>query len=394
MKILLTIRQKLDPNAGAAGCTLKLGHEYQKQGHEVFFFSFDNLPSYLPDLAKEIMFPEFVAAHIAKLVKIECIDVVDGSTGDIWFWAKKNKNSRRSKHKSPLLVTRSHGLEHLWHLQDLEDVKLKQLKLSWKYFLYRGSIKLWKVKSSLRHADLVYLLNTQEEKYSIEQLGVEAERIKVFANGIPNSFLNLPFNSTPQGQDSVIRIAQIGTYIPRKGTQYGKSAISNILNRYPQVEICFFGTRCKECPNVEQVYADFDQQIWNRIKVVPRYDNAKLPNLLQNYHIKFFPTLREGFSLALVEAMACGLVPVTTSHPAAIETIDDDYNGIVVPLRDSQAMEKALEKLIIKRDYLETLRRNAYSTAQNYSWETIASKSLSFYQNALNHKRKSLINIC
>lgn len=389
MKILLTIHEQLNPNAGAAGCTVKLAQEYEKQGHKVSIFSFDDLPDYLPSLAKEVMFPEFVAARVKKLIKTNDLDVVDSSTGDIWFWAK---NFRKSKFKSPLLVTRSHGLENLWHLQHLEDERLGDLKLSWKYFLYRGSIQLWEVRNSLQYADLVYLLNTQEKKYSVEQLGIEAEKIEVFANGIPESFLNLPWKSTPQNEDSVIRIAQIGTYIPRKGIQYGKSAINNILARYPKVEIGFFGTKCKECPDVEQIYADFEPQYWNRIKTIPCYDHKNLPSLLKDYHIKLFPTLREGFSLALLEAMACGLAPVTTSHPAAIETIKDSYDGIIVPPRDSNAIEEALEKLITDRSYLEILRRNAYLTAQNYSWEVIARDSLSLYQNGLNQKQQNLAN--
>jgi glycosyltransferase involved in cell wall biosynthesis len=384
MKILLTIHEHLNPNTGASGSTLKLGREYIEMGHQVFFYSFDDLPNYLPYIAKEVLFPEFVAAHISKLMEVNGLDVIDSSTGDIWFWAK---NFSKPKHKSTLLVTRSHGLENLWHLQLLEDVRLNQIKLSWKYFLYRGSIQLWEVQNSLHYSDLVYLLNTQEKKYSIEQLGIQTEKIKVLANGIPERFLNLPFKYATQNTDSVIRIAQIGTYIPRKGIQYGKYAINNILSRYPQVEIGFFGTKCKECPNAEQIYADFNPEFWNRITVIPSYEHENLPSLLQDYHIKLFPTLREGFSLALVEAMACGLAPVTTFHPAALEVVRDAYNGMIVPFRDSIAIEKALEKLIKEGNYLETLRRNAYFTAQEYSWKTIAQNTLSFYQNALSQKR-------
>ena len=74
MKILLTIHQRLTHNARAAGCTLKLEEEYQKLGHQVSYFSFNDLPSYSPDLAKEVLFTEYVASHIVKFRKNTEID--------------------------------------------------------------------------------------------------------------------------------------------------------------------------------------------------------------------------------------------------------------------------------------------------------------------------------
>jgi glycosyltransferase involved in cell wall biosynthesis len=74
--------------------------------------------------------------------------------------------------------------------------------------------------------------------------------------------------------------------------------------------------------------------------------------------------------------------------------VRDGHNGILVPPRDSHAIEQALERLILDRPYLDRLRRNAYATPQNYSWERIASDNLAFYEEALFQKRgfpKSLL---
>jgi len=66
-----------------------------------------------------------------------------------------------------------------------------------------------------------------------------------------------------------------------------------------------------------------------------------------------------------------------------MEVVSDEDNGILVPSRDSQALEQALERLILDRPYLDQLRRNAYATAQNYSWERIASDNLAFYSKTI-----------
>lgn len=375
MKILLTIHEKFDPNSGAAGSIAKLGSEYQKLGHEVVYFSMDDLPKSMHRLVKRVLFPEFVAQRIASLAK-SGLDVVDASTGDIWFWVKI---WQKFSTKRPLLITRSHGLEHLLHEQHLEDARAGNSRLSWKYPLYRGSLYLSEIAASLRGADLVYLLNELEREYVVNNLDLTPEKIAIVANGIPSTFLDLPFEPLSKNPQDTISIAQIGTYISRKGIKYGSPAINAILLKYPQVKMTFLGTECRECPGVDPIYADFDPSVRDRITVIPRYSHENLPSLLKGHQIKLFPTLSEGFSLSLIEAMACGLAPISTAHPAALETLRDGYDAIIVPLRDRASLELALQKAIEDRNYLESLRFNARATAQKYSWNSIARQSLDMY---------------
>jgi glycosyltransferase involved in cell wall biosynthesis len=379
MKILLTVHYEFNPNAGAAGVAWQLGQEYQKLGHEVEYYSLSNLPKKLSALAKTIVFPEFVAHHIWSLSRKQAIDVVDASTGDTWIWAKLRQNLGKNR---PLIVARDHGLEHIEHIEFIEDVKQGNRPFSWKYPLYRGSIRLWEEEIALRYADLVLLLNRHDLKYAVEKLNVNQKKTQLIANGIPEYFLNLPFEPTP-AEDAIIRIAQIGTYIPRKGIHYSVPALNKILANYPQVQVSFFGTECFECQDAEKVYADFDPAVRDRITVVPHYPHQMLPTLLKGHQIKLFPSTSEGFGMALVEAMACGMAPITTATPGPMEIVRDGYDAIVIPSRDSNAIATALERLICDRPYLNQLRHNAYTTAQHYSWTRIARDTLNFYQQAL-----------
>lgn len=383
MKILLTCHYSFDANAGAAGVTWRLGQEYEKLGHQVFYYSLNNLPNRLHPLGKFITFPEFVASKISQLCHQESIDMVDASTGDGWVWGILQKQ----KKNCPLLVARCHGLEHIEHLEYLEEAQRGNLQLSWKYGLYRGGFRLWESATSMRHSDLVLLLNNCDAKYVIENLGVKSERVRIVPNAIADEFLNLPFEPLPEVENGVIRIAQIGTYIGRKGIHYSVPALNKILARYPQVEVTFLGTQCFECQDPLKVYEDFDRAVRDRVKVVPYYTNEKLPNLLKGHQIKLFPTISEGFGIALIEAMACGLAPVTTATPGPLEIVEDGRDAIVIPSRNSHAIEQALEKLICDRRYLEKLRRNAYATAQRYSWERIARQNLAFYEQAFQQRK-------
>jgi len=373
MKILLTLHHHLNSHAGAPGATWQLGQAYKKLGHDVEYYTFDRLPTKLPGMLESIAFPMLAARHISQLVQQQAVDIVDASTGDAWVWAKFLHQSGQR----PLLVTRSHGLEQIAHLERLEEVKRGALQLSWKYPLYHGGWRLWEVATSMQRADVVLLLNQRDRAYAIDQMGISPDRAHVVHNGIPESFLNRSL--TPLLETEPIRIAQIGSYIARKGIYYGNPALNTILKAHPTVQVSFLGTGCP----VEQVLEDFDADVRDRIQVMPRFNHDTLPDLLSTHHIKLFPTLSEGFSLALTEAMACGLAPVTTATPGPLEIARDGENAIVVPARDTSAIVQALESLITNRAYLEQLRRNAYTTAQTYSWERIAQDNLTIYTAAL-----------
>ena len=374
MKTLFTCHYPFDVNAGAAGVTWRLGQEYQKLGHDVNYYSLDDVPP-IHKLARFSAFPIFVARQISQLLDQQAVDVVDASTGDAWMWATLFSKFRKRR---PLLVARCHGLEHIEHLEYLEEARRGNLRLSWKYPLYRGSIRLWEAATSMRYADVVLLLNQRDRQYVIDHLGVHPDRAHIVPNGISDAYLNLPFEPTPT-QGEPLRIAQVSSYIVRKGIQYGTPALNHILQRHSHVEVSMLGT---ERP-IEEVYAEFDPSVHDRVKVVPYYANNTLPILLKGHHIKLFPTISEGFGVALVEAMACGLAPITTATPGPLEIVQDGKDAIVIPCRDSDAIEQALDRLIGDRECLDRLRRTAYSTAQTYSWSRVAQDNLRCYEKAL-----------
>ena len=380
MKILLIVHYQFNPDSGAAGVAWQLGQEYQKLGHQVQYYSLDDLPHWLPDLAKIVLFPWFVAWHIGQLARQQAVDVVDSSTGDTWVWSRIGQYASKNR---PLIVARDHGLDHIEHLEFLKDVELGKRLMSWKYPLYRGSIRLWEETTALRNADLVLLLNRPTVEYAIDNLGVEKEKTQLIINGIPQNFLALPYHPLDTNQQPIIQIAQIGTYIPRKGIQYSVPALNKILACYPQVKVSFFGTQCLECPSVEQVYADFNPDVRDRVTVIPRYPHSQLPTLLKEHQIVLFPSTCEAFGMALVEAMACGLAPIASATPGPMEIVDHEQNGIIIPPRNTDAIESALKRLITNYEYLECLRQNAYTSAQKYSWIDIARDTLTLYEKVL-----------
>ena len=376
MKILLTIHEELNPDSGAAGSTFRIGQEYLELGHDVVYFSFNDLPAWMPLYVRDLLFPEFVASYFLNNGTSQKFDVIDASTGDAWFWATFFRENHSS---SPLLVARSHYLEHLEHQQCMEESQLGNISLSWKYPLYRGSIKLREVAASLKKSDLTFVLNQYEKDYAVENFDVAPNTIHIVNNGISNAFLNAQFIPLPNKDTPYLSIAIVGTYILRKGIQYSVPALRTILKLHPHIEVSFLGTECPE----SDVYKDFDATFHHRIHVTPHYEHSSLPLLLKDHHISLLTSNYEAFGKALVETMACGLAPIATATSGPQKILSDQRDGLLVPVRDSQAIETALTHLISDRSFLEKIRSEAYTTAQNYSWTLTAQDRIAQYEKYL-----------
>jgi glycosyltransferase involved in cell wall biosynthesis len=362
MKILLTIHHFLEPNAGAPGATLQLGEAYRRLGHEVYFYSYDNLPPQLPEKLIGLLFPVYVAHQIQRLHRQNGLDVVHASSTDTWLWGSYIKwlNPR----KRPILATQSHGLEHTRHAQIIEESKNGTLQLSWKYPLYKGGLLLWQATVSFQTADFCFMLNQHDAKTLIHLLQGNTNQVKVFP---------LPPIST-----ALPHIAWVGSYIDRKGIQYGIPALKQLMQQHPRLRVSFLGTGCAP----ERVLSDFPTNVHDRIRIIPQFNKAKLPQLLENCQILLLPSLSEGFPLALIEAMACGLVPVASDIPGNTEVVNDHQNGLLVPPRNQSAIEQAITALIHDPQMLNQLRQQAYQSVQQYSWDAIAQQHLQLYQNA------------
>ena len=60
----------------------------------------------------------------------------------------------------------------------------------------------------------------------------------------------------------------------------------------------------------------------------------EMPELYRSNDILLSPTVREGFGLAIAEAMACGLPVVASNCSAVPELVDDGKGGFLCPVGD------------------------------------------------------------
>jgi glycosyltransferase involved in cell wall biosynthesis len=91
--------------------------------------------------------------------------------------------------------------------------------------------------------------------------------------------------------------------------------------------------------------------------------------LLQRAWVLLQPSEREGWSLAVIEAAACGTPAVATAVGGMRESVKNEVSGLLVPYGDKQALAEATKRVIADTDLRNRLSAEAIKWAQEFSWE-------------------------
>lgn len=101
-------------------------------------------------------------------------------------------------------------------------------------------------------------------------------------------------------------------------------------------------------------------------KLLLELKNVEVVGYVENMNIFYrrcdafvFPTLDDGFGMALMEAMANGVPSITTNHCGAAEMFAAGKDLMVVPARDVEQLEEAMRRLYESRETRDQLRKNA-----------------------------------
>jgi glycosyltransferase involved in cell wall biosynthesis len=90
----------------------------------------------------------------------------------------------------------------------------------------------------------------------------------------------------------------------------------------------------------------------------------------------------EGMPNALMEAMAIGLPCISTDCPCGGPEflIDNEVNGLLVPVKDEEALVNALERVLSDKNFSQRISENAVKLREECNLERIADKWLEFIE--------------
>lgn len=238
----------------------------------------------------------------------------------------------------------------------------------------RGKLLQWEF---LRLADRLtkylvtkYIVQTEvSKKELIRKLRLPAEKIIVVPNAIDTTEFEFKTNKEKQKESlglvaNNIIITCISKLRRGKGHEYLLEAFEQLFccskqnKEYPtdkQFKLLIVGDGEQKEKLLEQAK---DYKSKQNILFLGNRDDVK--EILHITDIFILPTLGEGMSNALMEAMASGLPIITTNIPENQELIEHEKTGILVPSRNSNALAQSMEQLIANPtlcNYLGTAAR-------------------------------------
>jgi glycosyltransferase-like protein len=93
-----------------------------------------------------------------------------------------------------------------------------------------------------------------------------------------------------------------------------------------------------------------------------------------------FPSTKEGFGLAVLEAMAAGTPVVTSDLPVFAEWLTPGQDALCVPIADDAALAGAIGQVLCDASLASRLRAAGRSLAARHSWAAQASRHQQLYR--------------
>ena len=96
------------------------------------------------------------------------------------------------------------------------------------------------------------------------------------------------------------------------------------------------------------------------------------------------PTRYDTFSLATLEAMACGLPAIVSRAAGVSEHLTDGLDSIVIQEPgEVDVLARQLDRLMTDESLRKNLGEEARKTAEGLSWEKVAERTLAVYRQLL-----------
>jgi glycosyltransferase involved in cell wall biosynthesis len=199
--------------------------------------------------------------------------------------------------------------------------------------------------------------------------GVPADKVIVIYNGLPDAAFTVPARTGGRpGRPVVLCVANLKPY---KGHRFLVEAAGMLRERGLEVTLRLVGDG-PERPALEALAV--------RHGVDARFLGARTDadRLLADVDVAVLPSLTEGLSNAVMEAMAAGRPVVATEVGGTGELLRD--RGILVPPGDAAALADGLERLLTDAGYADGLAAAAHAwVSANATLDTMIDRHVAVY---------------
>jgi glycosyltransferase involved in cell wall biosynthesis len=194
-------------------------------------------------------------------------------------------------------------------------------------------------------------------------------KIKIIANGSTNGINTQIFNPEMVSNEDQVHLKKtlgiaptdfVFTYV---GRLTGDKGINELLLAFQKISIEFKNTKLLLVGFFETNLDPLQKETLSEIKNNAQVIYVPFQNDVRPYYtvsdVLVFPSYREGFPNAILEAGAMGLPTIATNINGCNEIIEDQKNGILIPPKDTEALFTAMKKVMLDPSFRSHLKKNA-----------------------------------
>ncbi|WP_423818770.1 glycosyltransferase family 4 protein [Salinimicrobium sp. TIG7-5_MAKvit] len=220
-------------------------------------------------------------------------------------------------------------------------------------------------------ATKVYPNSEGLKKIILERNFAEPEKLKVLgegsSNGIDTTYFN-PINYTAEEKKKIRQSLKIpaedhvfvfvGRLVKDKGINELVQAFKNLVAENADTTLLLVGPFEQE---LDPITDENFEEIKSHPKIVTTGYQIDVRPYFAAADVLVFPSYREGFPNVVMQAGAMGLPSIVTDINGCNEIIREEENGLIIPVKDQQALFEAMKKIIANPDLMHRLAANSRS---------------------------------
>jgi len=366
MRILAFTNCPLNPKLGSGRTVLRWSEGLRQRGHEVRTIEPDAV-DLAPGQRRAWRWRMALGAWLKgpKMVKDFRPDIIEFYGAEFGWLAQW----LRSKPNGALLVAHLNGLDalsyELMHPGQLESGRTKARWLAHDVCCFSSVHRV----EALCTADADYVVARQwqtREHCGIVETGLDAEFIS---------------SSPLTGRDHAVAFS--GSWTERKDPATVVAVMSALLQEDPALRFDVLGASA----NAEAVRNAFPSAVRTRVVVHGRLTDAEMAATLSRAKVFFFPSLYEGYGMALSEAMGCGCAAVTTATGLGA-SLRPNEEALICPMRDVSALQNAVRHLLRDETARLKIAEKGRARFATMTWSHQVAELESLYQRWLAEHRQ------
>ncbi len=213
-----------------------------------------------------------------------------------------------------------------------------------------------------------FIAVSQSTKSELVNMGLRAEDIEIVHNGVDHDGYG-PDESMRSKDPLVVCVTRLRKY---KGAHLLVRAMMEVRRQIPEAKLILAGRGDYE-PKLRRLVRKLDLQ--DTVEFAGFVNREEKADLYRRALVVVNPSAKEGWGLTVIEANACGTPVVAAEVQGLRESVLDGKTGLLYPHSDTDAMAKAIVRLLKDKDFCRKLGENSLEWSKRFTWDEAADQT-------------------